>query len=102
MKSDKETITNEQTGGGNPKTSLESLLDFLKDPKSEETHTFLFKFLKNVAPHPLYKVIGDIMIAGSCILAIIYCANHGFVAKENVQSLLALVIGAVIGSRFKN
>ncbi len=89
MKSDKETITNEHTGGGNPRTSLESILDFLKDPKSEETQRFLFKFLKNVVPNPLFKVVGDVMIAGSCMLAIIYCANNEFVAKENVQSLLA-------------
>lgn len=102
MKSEKETISNEPTAMGNSKTSLESILDFLKDPKSEETQRFLYMFLKNVAPHPLYKVIGDILIAGTCILAIIYCANKGFVAQDNVQSLLALVIGAVIGSRFKN
>ena len=84
------------------KSSIELIFDFLKDPNSKDTQKALSKFLNNLVPHPLYKVLGDVLIASTCIIAIIYCAEKDFIEKSNVQSLLALVIGAVIGARFKS
>ena len=59
------------------------------------------KLLKNIIPHPLYKVTGDVLIGSICIFSIIYCAENGYIEKSNLQSLLSLVIGAIIGARFK-
>lgn len=84
------------------KSQIEIILDFLKDPKSKPTQDAILSLLKNIIPHPLYKVVGDILIGGTCIFAIIYCADKGYVEKTNVQSLLALVVGAIIGARFKS
>jgi hypothetical protein len=84
------------------KSQIEIILDFLKDPKSKPTQEAILILLKNVIPHPLYKVVGDVLIGGVCIFAIIYCADKGYIEKANVQSLLALVVGAIIGARFKS
>jgi hypothetical protein len=83
------------------KDNLEKILDFLKDPSSKDTQKVLVSFLKNVVPHPIYKIAGDVVIGGTCFGAIIFCAHMGYVEKSNVQSLLALVVGAIVGARFK-
>lgn len=80
---------------------LSKILEFLKDPSSKDLKKAAIDFLSKAVPHPLYRLCGDILIGGICFIAIIYCADQGFVDKTNVQSLLSLVVGAIVGSRFK-
>jgi hypothetical protein len=83
------------------KSDVELVLNFLKDPNSKATQEAVINFLKNVMPHPLYKLIGDISISGICFLAIIYCANNDIIDKSSSPQLITLVVGAIIGARFK-
>ena len=82
-------------------STFKQVLAFLKDPNNKTALNFIKTLVKVFCPHPIWKLVGDISIAFLCIGSVIYCANNGFIEKNNVQSLLALIIGAVVGSRFK-
>ncbi len=84
------------------KSNLDKILGFLKDPESKRAIDTIGKMVRIFSPHPAWKLVGDVAIAGLCIFSVIYCANKGYIERSNVQSLLALIIGAVIGARFKS
>lgn len=86
----------------NYKGNLDKILEFLKDPSSKELKDAFISFLNKAMPNPIYKLIGDVAIGGLCFGVIILCAKWGFVEKSNVQSLLSLTVGAIIGARFKS
>ena len=77
------------------KNILEQISDFIE---KQAVKDLINKFVSNEK----WKLFGDIIIAIICIISIIVSAKWGFIEKGNVSSLLSLVIGAVIGSRFKN
>ena len=84
------------------KPIFDKVLEFLKNPDNKQALTFIKTLVRIISPHSIWKVIGDIIIGALCIGAVIYCADRGFIEKSNVQSLLALIIGAIVGSRFKS
>ena len=83
------------------KSVFDKVLEFLRSPDNKQVLTFVKTVIRILSPHPVWKVVGDIIIGALCIGAVIYCADKGFIEKTNVQSLLALIIGAIVGSRFK-
>jgi hypothetical protein len=80
---------------------VEDFLDIFKDNKQENTFKALNKVFRMISPHPAWKIAGDICIASLCISAVLFAASQGYI-KEDVKSLLALIVGAVVGSRFKS
>ena len=74
----------------------------INDPESKNLVGAIKYVFKAMMPSPLYKLIGDLSITIICISSVIYCAHNDFIEKGNVQSLLSLIIGALIGSRFKS
>ena len=94
---DTPSTTNENN---NPSTFTQ-ILEFLRNPENKTALSFFKSFVRIISPHPGWKLIGDVTIALLCIGSVIYCAKCGFIEQSNVQSLLALIIGAVVGSRFK-
>ena len=62
---------------------------------------FVQDIIKKYIVNERYKSISDILIALICITSVMLCAKWGFIEKTTVNSLLSLIVGAVIGSRFK-
>lgn len=91
-----------QTQSDEKKDSIETILDFLKDTNSKELQKAVIKLLNRAVPSPFLKLIRDVAISGVCLLTIIYCANNGIIEKSNSPQLITLVIGAIIGARFKS
>lgn len=85
------------------KKILDEVIIFLRNPENktliENTNSIINIFKSNQDKYA--KLIGDIIISIVCIGSVFLFANFGYLAKENVGNLITLIIGAIIGSRFK-
>lgn len=89
-------IMNDDSQKGSSNKNLEDkVIDLLKDGNIQSIITKLIHNAK-------WKMIGDILIALLCISAVIVSANFRLIEKGHVSALLSLIIGAVIGARFKS
>lgn len=85
----------------NLKSLAKDLVSFFKNPENKEIIKSINFIARTLNPHPVWKIIGDIVISAICIGVVLYCADKEYIEKTNIQSLLTLVIGAIIGARFK-
>ena len=81
--------------------NTKEVLNVLKDPSNKEALRLVRTFVRVFLPNPLIKLLYDIIIIVVLVFLVIYCADHKYIDPENVQSLLTLIVGAIIGARFK-
>lgn len=82
--------------------NIRDFLQVLSAPENKDLYKQVKFIIRLFYPSQIIKLISDIVISGLLILTVIYCADKGYIEKANVQSFLTLIIGAIIGSRFKS
>lgn len=82
--------------------NLQAILGIMNNKENRELIETIRKFTRIFAPHPLFRLLYDLLLFGGIIIAIILCGKGEMIDKPTMQSLLTITIGAFVGARFKD
>lgn len=93
-------ITTPPTPTPQDEKSWKKFLNFLKTEDGKFTIEILFKAIKIFTPNA-FVAFWDFMLVLIFLSAIILCSAYGWIEKRTTEMLLILIIGTIIGAKFK-
>lgn len=90
----------EQRSNPNMWDAAKELWGWYRSENGKRFEQTLFGIFNLFRPLPSARTFWDIIIVGGCLFAVIYAGQLKLVDGCAVQSLMSLIIGAVVGSRF--
>jgi hypothetical protein len=88
------------TSSDNPTKDWKHLISFLKTEDGKFTTEFAFRLIKVFAPNA-WVAFWDFLLVLTFLSAIIICSAYSWIEKRTAETLLVLVIGTIIGAKFK-
>ncbi len=83
-----------------PDKSWKRFLNFLKTEDGKLTIDIIFRALKAFAPNA-WVAFWDFMLVCIFLGTIILCSAYGWIEKRTTETLLVLIVGTIIGAKFK-
>ena len=80
--------------------SWRKLINFLKTEDGKFTTDILFKVIKIFSPNA-WVTFWDFMLVLIFLSTIILCSAYQWIEKRTTETLLLLIIGTIIGAKFK-
>ena len=80
--------------------SWKRFMNFMKSEDGKLTTDLVFKALKTFAPNA-FVAFWDFMIVCVFLGTVIACAANKWIESRTTETLLVLIIGTIIGAKFK-